>query len=127
MRNVVVREKTDIADLARDLLDDGGAIVGLFTMNLWDQYPSFTDVPKPEDATQEELVVSAAVLELFASRRGEPPPAWTAQVDGFKTPRFLMGDYEKKYPYPAEIWRREAPEPLKKRNLFASAEYLEFC
>jgi hypothetical protein len=48
-------------------------------------------------------------------------------VDGFKTLRFLMGDYEKKYPYLAEIWRREAPEPLKKRNMFASAEFLEFC
>jgi len=123
----MIRERTSITDLARALLNDEGAIVGQFTMNLWTQYPSFTDVPKPDDATQEELVVSAALLELFAARRSEPPPAWTASVGRLDAPRFLMGGYEKAFPQWGEEWRREAPEPLKKRNLFASAEFLEFC
>ncbi|NJM41039.1 MAG: hypothetical protein HC853_09820, partial [Anaerolineae bacterium] len=112
---------TSIDELARALLADGGAIVGQYTMNLWDENASFTEVPKPDPATYEELVVSAALLELFAARRNEPPPAWTSKVGGLTQPRFLMGGYEKKYPKRRERWLRESPEPLKKRNLFASA------
>ena len=123
----MVREKTKITDLARALLDDRGAIVGQYTMNLFDETATFTDLPKPSPATYEELVVSAALLELFAARRGELPPAWTSEVGGLDAPRYLMGGYEKKYARLAEKWRSEAPEPLKRRNLFASAEFLEFC
>ena len=123
----MVDDKTQIIDLARALLDDRGAIVGQYTMNLFDETASFTDVPKPSDATYPELVVSAALLELFALRRGESAPHWTAQIGGLASPRFLMGGYEKKYPYLADVWQSEAPEPLKRRNLFASAEFLEFC
>ncbi|NJM39305.1 MAG: hypothetical protein HC853_00330 [Anaerolineae bacterium] len=124
---VNVTERTTINELARVVLDDLGAIVGQYTMNIWGENPSFTAVPKPQDASQEELVVSAAVLELFATRRSQLPPAWTQEVGGLDAPRFLMNRYAKKYPYLAERWLRESPEPLKKRNLFASAEFLEFC
>jgi hypothetical protein len=124
---VNVNERTTINELARVVLDDQGAIVGQYTMNIWDENPSFADVPKPQNVSYEELVVSAALLELFASRRNQPPPAWTAEVGGLDAPRFLMAKYAKKYPYLGEQWRRESPAPLKKRNLFASAEFLEFC
>lgn len=122
----MVRKETKITDLARALLDDRGAIVGQFTMNLFDQYYSFADVPKPEGSSYEEMVVSAALVELFAARRGESAPSWTTEVRGLNEPRFLMGGYEKKYPYLADIWYQEAPEPLKRRNLFASADFLTF-
>lgn len=123
----MIKEKTSVDELARALLADGGAIVEQYTMNLWEENPSFTDVAKPDNATYEELVVCAALLELFALRRNERPPAWTENIGGLSQPRFLMGGYEKKYPKRKERWLRESPAPLKKRNLFVSAEFLEFC
>ncbi len=122
-----MERKTQIIDLARKILsEERGAIIGQYTMNLF-ELPSFQGVPKPESATQEELAVCAALLELFAERRHEAPPTWTAEVGGVMPPRFLMGGYEREFPSFGERWRHEAPEPLKRRNLFASAEFLEFC
>ena len=117
--------ETKIVDLARALLNHEGATVGQMTMNLF-ELPSFTTVPKPEDVTYQELVISAALLELFASRRHESPPAWTHDIGGLSEPVFLMGGYEKKYPRSAERWKRESPKPLRDRNLIASAEFLTF-
>jgi hypothetical protein len=123
----MIQTQTTIDDLARALLADGGAIVGQYTMNLWAENESFSQIQQPVDVTHEELVVSAALVELFASRRGEAAPAWTSAIGGLAEPRFLMGGYEKRYPKRAARWLRESPEPLKKRNLYASAEFLEFC
>ena len=118
--------KTQIIDLARRLLkEDRGAIIGQYVMNLF-ELPSFHDVPKPQGATQEELAVCAALLELFAVRRGEAPPEWTAKVGGVMPPRFLMSGYEREFPSLGERWKKESPEPLKRRNLWAPAEFLEF-
>ena len=105
--------ETRIEELARALLNHEGATVGQMTMNLF-ELPSFTDLHRPEGVTQKELVVSAALIELFASCRGEPSPEWTKAVGALPEPVFLMGGYEKKFPRSAERWRREAPEPLKK-------------
>ena len=91
----MVHEKTEITDLARALLDNRGAIVGQFTMDLFNQANSFADIPRPAQATFEELVVSAAILELFALRRGESPPSWTKQIGGRDQPYYLMGAMKK--------------------------------
>jgi hypothetical protein len=123
----MMQTKTTIDDLARALLADRSAIVGQYTMNLWAENGDFSELIEPQDATYEVLVVSAAILELFAARRKQSPPEWTKAIGGLDTPRFLMGGYEKRYPRRAERWLRESPDPLKKRNLFASAEFLEFC
>ena len=91
----MVHEKTEITDLARALLDNRGAIVGQFTMDLFNQANLFADIPRPAQATFEELVVSAAILELFALRRGESPPSWTKQIGGRDQPYYLMGAMKK--------------------------------
>ena len=118
--------ETQIIDLAREILrEERGAIVGQRVMDLF-ELPSFHDVPKPKGATLEELAVCAALLELFASRRGELPPGWTTEFGGIAPPRFLMGGYEREFPSFGERWRIESPEPLKRRNLWASADFLAF-
>ena len=122
----MVTGKTEIIDLARKILkEDRSAIIGQYAMNVY-ALPSLRAVHRPKDATSEELAVCAALLELFASRRGEPPPDWTADVGGIMPPRFLMGGYEREFPSLGERWQKESPEPLKRRNLWASAEFLEF-
>jgi hypothetical protein len=68
----------------------------------------------------------AAVVELFCSRSGETPPAWTGSVAGSPAPVFLVRGAKK-----SPALRRESmastPEPLKKRNLYASRDYLDLA
>ena len=118
---------TKIEDLAQALLDHGGAQASQYAMDIL-TYPRLANLSMPKEVSYEVLVISAAMLELFAERRGEPPPAWTTEVGGVPQPGlFLMGGYEKKYPRRGERWRQESPGPLKRRNLFASAEFMTFC
>jgi hypothetical protein len=66
--------------------------------------------------------VYAAVVELLALRAGENPPAWTKTVGAAPAPVFLMGKDSKTF---RRFWQECAPEPLRKRNVFASPEYLD--
>ncbi len=114
-----------LADLARALLAHHGATSGQLAMNLL-ELPAFGLIPKPDDVTERELVVCAALVELFAARRGEAAPDWVHAVGAWPEPIYLMGGYEKRFPKSAARWRREAPEPLRKRNVFAPAEFMTF-
>jgi hypothetical protein len=78
----------------------------------------------PPPATTDPVVasLSAALVELLAERRGEPPPPWAMRVEALPEPRLLVRA--------ATAWKRErlaetSPGPLRKRNFLAPAGYLE--
>ena len=71
-----------------------------------------------------ELSVAAALAELLAARAGVASPAWTATVAGNHEPIFLDPGLEEMPRTLARV-KAEAPEPLRKRNLFASRDFLE--
>lgn len=85
---------------------------------------SWPEWPKPEGLDERELIVAAAVVELLAARDGAAPPAWTASVAGTREPLFLDPGLESMPRTLARV-RAEAPEPLRKRNVFASADFLD--
>lgn len=85
--------------------------------------PDIANVQKPETSNPRTLAVCASLLELFASRINQNPPDWTSDVCALSEPYFIQSMAI------TSKWFREwcfqySPEPLKKRNIFATDNYL---
>lgn len=78
----------------------------------------------PVGLSGRDLVVAAALAELLASRDGATPPAWTETVAGSAEPVFLDPGLEE-MPRTLAHAKAEAPEPLRKRNIFAPPGFLD--
>ena len=81
-------------------------------------------LPYPRELAGRQLTVAAGVVELFARRAGEVPPAWTEAVGPERDPVVLDPGLEQ---MPRSFARAKAsgPEPLRKRNLVALPDFLE--
>ncbi|MCX5743027.1 MAG: hypothetical protein NT062_11080 [Proteobacteria bacterium] len=86
--------------------------------------PVFADEPPPATTDLRVRAVAAAVVELLAERAGQPAPHWTATEGCLTSPLFLVDAAQHSPKLRARI-ERESPAPLRKRNLFAPASYLE--
>lgn len=85
--------------------------------------PILADVQKPDTNDQRTLAVAAGLIELFALRTNQKPPAWTTEIGAINRPFFIQSDAM------TSKWLRnlcleESPEPLRKRNIFATANFL---
>jgi hypothetical protein len=80
----------------------------------------------PESNDRSILVIAAGLVELFAQRRREAAPDWTRGVAGLDQPFFLVRSAER-MPRLRRLCETESPLPLRKRNLFAPATYLQFA
>lgn len=85
--------------------------------------PMVTDVPRPHVRDARSLTVAAALVELFALRAGQSPPAWTAEATPLPEPFFVMPLAERPG-FTRTLCLHEAPEPLKQRNIFAPPNFL---
>lgn len=84
------------------------------------------DVAQPPGLSGLELVVAAAMLELLAERAHQSTPPWTAAVGGWPEPVFLV-ESALRFPNLRRMCETESPAPLKRRNLFAPANYLTWA
>ncbi len=80
-------------------------------------------VPRPDVEDSVILSVAAALVELFAMRREEPPPAWTASVGAISEPLFLLR-HAAAMPRLRQLCEQESPEPLRRRRIYAPPDYL---
>ena len=85
--------------------------------------PNATEARRPTTQDRDTLVVSAALVELLALRLNQQPPTWTETVGGLAQPFFVMRLAEKPG-FTRELCLAEAPEPLKRRNIFAPPNFL---
>ena len=85
--------------------------------------PVLKNVTRPDSTDQRTMVMAAALLELLASRTDQQPPNWAREVGKMPEPFFLRASALKN-----EQLRRqclaEAPEPLKKHGVYATADFL---
>jgi hypothetical protein len=81
-------------------------------------------LPYPGELAGRQMTVAAGVVELFARRAGEAPPAWTQNVGPELEPVVLDPGLER---MPRSFARAKAsgPEPLRKRNLLALPDFLD--
>jgi hypothetical protein len=79
---------------------------------------------RPLGLDEREMAVAASLAELLAARAGAAAPAWTASVGPYAEPLFLdpgLADM----PRTLARSKTEAPEALRRRNLYAPADFLD--
>ena len=88
--------------------------------------PRIADCPRPATQDREILVVCAALVELFAERTNQVPPAWSAEIGSLTEPRFLVRSASRMKRL-RRMCEAESPVALRRRNLFAPAGFLRFA
>ncbi len=72
------------------------------------------------------LVVSAALVELFAQRNHQVPPAWTKEIGPLQEPFFML-ESASRMKRLRVLCETQSPEPMRKRLLYAPPHFLEFA
>ncbi|MEM7348912.1 MAG: hypothetical protein AAF485_32180 [Chloroflexota bacterium] len=111
--------------LARSALAGDGLQTRSLTQDFFREQPILIDIAKPEIGDEQVLAIIAALLELFASRMGQQAPAWTTEIGPVAEPIFLI-KAARTMKRLRHLCETEAPEPLKKRRVYAPPNYLEF-
>lgn len=79
---------------------------------------------RPSGLDERAMAIAAALAELFAARAGTSAPSWTSTVAGESGPVYLDPGIET-MPRTLKFATEHAPEPLRKRNLFAMPDFLD--
>ena len=85
---------------------------------LWEQ------LGQPVELDERAMSVAAGLVELLASRGGGTPPAWTKNVGAVRDLLVLDPGLEM-MPRSFAHAKADGPEPLRKRNLIASPDFLD--
>jgi hypothetical protein len=115
-----------LEQLATAALQGDGLLTRSLAQDFFREHPQFATVPQPVGVDMPTLAVSASLLELFALRRHQAVPTWTQTVGALAAPIFLLKAARTMKRLRA-LCEAEAPEPLRKRNLYAPPNYLEFA
>jgi hypothetical protein len=79
---------------------------------------------RPSGLDEREMAVAAGITEMLAARAGTRAPDWTAAIGAPQEPVILDPGLEA-MPRTLERTKREAPEALRKRNMYASPDFLD--
>lgn len=87
--------------------------------------PRLATVARPQTEDPQVLGTAAALTELLAERTGQPAPEWTRSIGRVPNPTFLVKAADRMQNLRA-LCETEAPEPLRRRGLFAPPDFLSF-
>jgi hypothetical protein len=105
------RDSLQLRSLAQDFVRD---------------HPQFTTIPRPRTDNPQILGTAAALLELLAQRTGQAAPPWTREIGAVPEPVFLL-EAAARMKRLRTLCETEAPEPLRKRRLYAPPDFLTFA
>jgi hypothetical protein len=114
----------DIESIAHAILNEDALLARSLTQDYLRARPLLRETKSPSVQDARVLVLAAALVELFAMRSNQAPPTWTQVIGTLPEPVYLLKSAYKMKRL-RELCRQHSPEPLKKRNLFAPANYLE--
>ena len=115
-----------IEQIATAILHDDSLLVRALVQEFLDSQPALGEVSRPETDDPVLLAVTAALLELFALRQRQSAPAWTRQVGPVEQPRYLLKAATQMRRL-RDLCHDAAPEPLRRRRLYAPPDYLVFA
>lgn len=81
-------------------------------------------ISKPSGLDERGMAVAAGLAEMLAVRAGHAPPQWALSVEPEREPLFLDPGLQD-MPRTLAHALTDGPEPLRRRNLFASPDFLE--
>ena len=88
--------------------------------------PQIADCASPTSNDSDVIATAAALVELLALRAQQVPPAWTAMVGSVRQPIFLLKAARTMRRLRQEC-ENESPLPLRRRGLYAPADFLSFA
>jgi len=112
----------DLAELVRALLRYDTLAARQWVADATRTGFSWQDLPQP-DLEGPALAVAAGVVELLAARVGQPAPEWTTAVPASPTAIYLVRAAAT-MPRLRRSCEVEGPEPLRRRLVFAPADFL---
>ena len=115
-----------IEQLAQTALDGDSLTLRSLTQDFLRTRPRLNEYPPPDTHNHRLLAVSAALIELFALRLGQTPPSWANSVGAMPEPTFLV-KAAATMKHLRALCESESPDPLRKRNIFAPPNFLEFA
>jgi len=88
--------------------------------------PKISECTPPASEDDDVLATAAGLVELLALRAGQTPPPWTANIGAVRNPIFLVKAAMTMRRLRADC-EAESPLPLRRRGLYAPANYLSFA
>lgn len=113
-----------LEEIARCALSGDALLTRSLVLDWLESHPQFTEVPKPVSESQTELALSAGLMELLSARAGQVAPAWTAEVGPAVSPTHLLRS-ARTMPRLRKMCEAESPPPLRRRHIYAPANYLD--
>lgn len=115
-----------IEELAEAALRREGLRLRSLTQDLLSGPLRLCEIPRPDTDDPRLLAAAASLVELFAARLGEEPPAWTQDIGPLPEPIYLVeaAEHLKRLRLLCET---QAPEALHKRGFYAPPNFLEFA
>ena len=117
--NVVRIEQLAEAAISQDALS-----LRSLTQDFLRERPRLRDFPRPMAVDFKTLAAAAALIELFAERLHQEPPAWTREIGALPEPIYLVKAAATMKRLRA-LCEQQAPEPLRKRGFYAPPNFLE--
>lgn len=114
----------ELPDLIRAILSGDLLAARQWVADAYRAQVRWERLERPSGLDDREMAVAAGIAELLAARAGALAPSWTIAVGAQKEPLFLDPGLED-MPRTRERMQTHAPEPLRKRNLFASPDFLD--
>lgn len=115
-----------IEQIAAAILRDDSLATRALVQEFLRNQPVLADIPRPETDNPILLVVAAALLELFSLRTQQPAPEWTQHVGAAEQPLYLLKSAAHMRRL-RDLCLNAAPEPLRRRRLYAPPDYLAFA
>ena len=117
-------EVVRIEQLAEAAIKQDALSLRSLTQDFLRERPRLKDFPQPVAVDFKTLAAAAALIELFAERLHQEPPAWTRAIGALPEPIYLVKAAATMKRLKA-LCELEAPEPLRKRGFYAPPNFLE--
>ena len=114
-----------IEQVAQAALASEGLLLRSLVQDFLRNQADLSSCPKPLTRDPRVLTTAAALMELFATRAQQPPPAWTSDVGALCEPVYLLKAAATMKRLQT-LCKTQAPEPLRQRGLYAPPNYLNF-
>jgi hypothetical protein len=115
-----------IEQIAVAILHDDSLLARALVQDFLYSQPALAEIDQPETTDPVLLALTAALLEMFAFRTFQPAPSWTQQIGPVEQPIYLLkaAAHMRRL---RELSHDAAPEPLRRRRLYAPPDYLAFA
>lgn len=113
-----------IEQLAEAAINQDALSLRSLTQDLLRERPQLKDFPRPKAVDFPTLAASASLIELFAERLNQEPPAWTREIGALPEPINLVKAAATMKRL-RTLCERQAPESLRKRGFYAPPNFLE--